>query len=360
MATPTATVFGGSGFVGRYTVGELARRGYRVRVAVRRPDRALFLKPLGDVGQITPVIANIRDDASVADAVAGADAAINLVGVLYEAGAQRFHAVHEEGAGRIARAAAAAGVERLVHVSAIGAAPDAAAAYARSKAAGEEAVRAAFPGAAIVRPSIVFGIEDDFLNRFAWIARISPALPLIGGGATRFQPVYVGDVADGIARIVADAGAAGRSYEFGGPAVYSFRELMEYLLERIGRRRLLLPVPGALAMLPARIMELAPVPPLLTRDQIRMLACDNVVGGDAPRARRSRDRTHPARRHRPRLPRPATTAAPAARRASGGPQPRHRAAVQKAKPVTPDLFRGPGPPGAKAVPVALDPGTGSG
>ena len=282
MATPTATVFGGSGFVGRYTVGEFARRGYRVRVAVRRPDRALFLKPLGDVGQITPVMANIRDDASVGDALAGAQVAVNLVGVLYEAGAQGFRAVHEEGAGRIARAATDAGVERLVHVSAIGAAPDSDAKYARSKAAGEQAVRAGFPGAAIVRPSIVFGVEDDFFNRFAWIARLAPALPLIGGGATKFQPVYVGDVAEGIARIVEDAGTAGQSYEFGGPAVLSFRELMDYMLDQIGRRRLLLPVPGALAMLPARILELSPFPPLLTRDQIRMLASDNVAGADAP------------------------------------------------------------------------------
>ena len=282
MSTPTATVFGGSGFVGRYTVGELARRGYRVRVAVRRPDRALFLKPMGDVGQITPVAANIRDDASVAAAVEGADAAINLVGVLYEAGAQRFHAVHADGAGRIARAAAAAGVERMVHVSAIGAAPDSPAAYARSKAAGEEAVRNAFPGAAVVRPSIVFGIEDDFLNRFAWIARLAPALPLIGGGNTRFQPVYVGDVAAGIARIVEDHRTAGGIYELGGPEVYSFRELMETLLRLIGRRRPLLPVPGILAMLPAGLMELSPFPPLLTRDQVRMLACDNVAAGDVP------------------------------------------------------------------------------
>ena len=282
MATPTATVFGGSGFVGRYTVGELARRGYRVRVAVRRPDRALFLKPMGDVGQVTPVAANIRDEASVASAVEGVDAAINLVGVLYESGAQRFHAVHAEGAGRIARAAAAAGVGRMVHVSAIGAAPDVAAAYARSKADGEEAVREAFPAAAIVRPSIVFGIEDDFLNRFAWIARLAPAIPLIGGGDTRFQPVYVGDVAAGIARIAEDAGTAGRTYEFGGPEVYSFRELMEVLLRYVGRRRLLLPVPGILAMLPARLMELSPFPPMLTRDQVRMLERDNVASGDAP------------------------------------------------------------------------------
>ena len=282
MATPTATVFGGSGFVGRYTVGELARRGWRVRVAVRRPDRALFLKPLGDVGQIVPVTANIRDDASVAEAVADADAAINLVGVLYEAGPQSFDEVHAEGAGRIARAATAAGVRRVVHVSAIGAAPDAAAEYAQSKAAGEAAMRREFPDSTVVRPSIVFGAEDDFLNRFAWIARLVPALPLIDGGATKFQPVYVGDVAEGIARIVEDAGTAGRSYEFGGPEVLSFRQLMEMLLAQIGRRRLLLPVPGALAMLPARIMELSPLPPLLTRDQIRMLGSDNVAAHDAP------------------------------------------------------------------------------
>lgn len=282
MSTPTATVFGGSGFVGRYTVGELARRGYRVRVAVRRPDRALFLKPLGDVGQIVPMAANIRDDASVAAAVEGADAVINLVGVLYEAGPQRFHAVHAEGAGRIARAAAAAGVERMIHVSAIGAAPDAPAAYARSKAAGEQAVREAFPDAVAVRPSIVFGIEDDFLNRFAWIARLAPAIPLIGGGGTRFQPVYVGDVAAGVLRIVEDSGISGRTYEFGGPEVFSFRALMETMLRHIGRRRLLLPVPGALAMLPAGLMELSPFPPMLTRDQIRMLGCDNVASADAP------------------------------------------------------------------------------
>lgn len=282
MATPTATVFGGSGFVGRYTVGELARRGYRVRVAVRRPDRALFLKPLGDVGQITPIAANIRDDASVAAAVEGVDTAINLVGVLYEAGPQRFQAVHAEGAGRVAKAAATAGVGRMVHVSAIGAVPDVAAEYARSKAAGEEAVREVFPAASIVRPSIVFGKEDDFLNRFAWIARLAPAIPLIGGGNTRFQPVYVGDVAAGIARIAGDAGTAGRTYEFGGPEVYSFRELMETLLRHIGRRRLLLPVPGILAMFPARLMELSPFPPMLTRDQVRMLERDNVASGDAP------------------------------------------------------------------------------
>ena len=282
MSTPTATVFGGSGFVGRYTVGELARRAYRVRVAVRRPERALFLKPMGDVGQVTPVAANIRDDASVAAAVEGADVAINLVGVLYEAGAQRFQAVHAEGAGRIARAAAAAGVERMVHVSAIGAAPDSPAAYARSKAAGEEAVREAFPDAVVVRPGIVFGIEDDFLNRFAWIARLAPAIPLIGGGATRFQPVYVGDVAAGVVRIVEDSGISGRTYEFGGPEVFSFKELMETMLRHIGRRRLLLPVPGILAMLPAGLMEFSPFPPMLTRDQIRMLECDNVASGDAP------------------------------------------------------------------------------
>ena len=282
MSTPTATVFGGSGFVGRYTVGELARRGYRVRVAVRRPDRALFLKPMGDVGQVTPMAANIRDDASVAAAVEGADAVINLVGVLYEAGPQRFQAIHAEGAGRIARAAAAAGVERLVHVSAIGAAPDSPAAYARSKAAGEEAVRGAFPAAVVVRPSIVFGIEDDFLNRFAWIARLAPAIPLIGGGNTRFQPVYVGDVASGVAHIAGDPEISRRTYEFGGPEVLSFRELMETMLRHIGRRRLLLPVPGILAMLPAGLMELSPFPPMLTRDQIRMLASDNVASADAP------------------------------------------------------------------------------
>lgn len=281
MAVEAATVFGGSGFIGRYVVRELARAGARVTVAVRHPESALFLKPMGDVGQVTPVQANVRDDGSVAAAVAGADTVINLVGVLYQRGRQRFDAVHAEGAGRIARAAAEAGAERMVQVSAIGADPQSRALFARSKAAGEAAVTVAFPGATIIRPSIVFGIEDDFYNRFAWLTRLAPVLPLIGGGRTRFQPVYVGDVAAGIMAVLRDAAAQGRVYELGGPAIYTFKEIMAYILEQTGRRRLLLPLPAAIAAIQAFFLELSPFPPLLTRDQVRMLATDNVVG-EAP------------------------------------------------------------------------------
>ncbi len=267
----TATVIGGSGFIGRYVVKGLAEAGWVVRAAVR-----LFLKPMGDVGQITPIAANLRDEASVAAAVAGADAVVNLAGILYPRGRQTFAAVHAEGAGRVARAAAAAKAGRLVHVSAIGADPGARAAYARSKAAGEQAVLAAFPSATIIRPSIVFGPEDDFFNRFARLARLFPALPLIGGGHTRFQPVYVGDVAAAIVAAIDRPGAAGRTYELGGPRLYSFRELMELLLHEIRRDRLLLPLPWSIARLQAAFLELLPVPPL-TRDQVTLLESDNIV-----------------------------------------------------------------------------------
>jgi NADH dehydrogenase len=280
MATQVVTIFGGSGFIGRYLVQRLARHGWIIRVAVRHPDRALFLKPMGAVGQITPIAANLRHEASVAAAVAGADAVVNLVGVLYERRPQSFAAVHVEGAGRVARAAHAAGARRYVHMSALGADPASPASYGRSKAAGEAAVRAAFPDAAIARPSVVFGPEDDFFNRFAGLARYSPALPLIGGGTTRFQPVYVGDVADALARLVEDSATAGKTYELGGPGTYSFRELLEYLLREIGRRRLLVPLPFALAKLQAAFLEWLPRPPL-TRDQVRLLGRDNVVSPGA-------------------------------------------------------------------------------
>ncbi len=281
MTDRSITIFGGSGFIGRYVVQQLARRGWTIRVAVRRPDQALFLKPLGDVGQITPVTANIRDDASVSVALAGADAAINLVGILHKQGRQSFGSVHVEGARRVARAARAAGLTRLVHMSALGADPQSPADYARSKAAGEAAVREAFPTATIVRPSIVFGPEDDFFNRFAGMARLLPALPLIGGGRTRFQPVYVGDVADAFDRILEAPETAGQTYELGGPTVYSFRELMEILLREIGRRRLLLPLPFWVASIQAGLLEVLPVPPL-TRDQVRLLRQDNVVDPTEP------------------------------------------------------------------------------
>ncbi len=280
MAERVVTVFGGSGFIGRHLIGRLARQGWIVRVAVRRPSRAGFLKPVGDVGQITPIRAPIQDQIAVESAVAGADAVINLVGILYERRHQTFAAVHDRGAQTVADASAAAGVGRLVQVSALGADPHSTADYARSKGAGEAAVRTACPDAVILRPSVVFGPEDGFFNRFAEMARISPVLPLIGGGKTRFQTVYVGDVADAIAKTVSDPACAGRTYELGGPHVYTFKELMELLLRQIHRRRLLVPWPFAMAELQAIFFELLPVPPL-TRDQVRMLRHDNVVAEGA-------------------------------------------------------------------------------
>ena len=281
MELQNVTVFGGSGFLGRYLVKRLAARGVRVRAAVRDPERAGFLKPMGNVGQVMPVPADVRSDAAVRRAVEGADAVVNFVGVLYERGRQTFGAIHVEGARRVAAAAAAAGASRFVHISAIGADPESGSAYARSKAAGERAVAEAFPGATIVRPSIVFGPEDSFFNRFGAMARIAPALPLIGGGETRFQPVYVGDVADAIVRILDDPETAGRTYELGGPRIYTFRELMQLVLQETGRRRLLLPLPFALAKLQAAFLQFLPHPPL-TPDQVELLKRDNVVGAGAP------------------------------------------------------------------------------
>lgn len=281
MAARVITVFGGSGFIGRHLVQRLARRGWIIRVAVRHPDSALFLKPFGDVGQITPIPASLRHEGSVRAAVAGADAVVNLVGILYERGRQRFDAIHAQGARLVAETAKAAGATRLVQMSALGADSTSPADYARSKAAGEAAAATAFPGASIVRPSVVFGPEDDFFNRFAALARISPVLPLIGGGHTRFQPVYVGDVADAMVRMLESDAARGRTYELGGPRIYSFRELMELTLQATGRRRLLVPLPFWAASLQAAFFELLPKPPL-TRDQVRLLQRDNVVTTGMP------------------------------------------------------------------------------
>jgi NADH dehydrogenase len=285
MQDRLVTVFGGSGFVGRYVVKHLAEQGARVRVAVRRPDNALFLKPMGTVGQIVPMQANLRSEPSVAVAVAGADAVVNLVAVLYERGPQSFAALHARGAAVVARQAAAAGVKHLVQVSSLSADPTSPSAYARSKAAGEAAVREAFPAATIVRPSIVFGAEDQFFNRFAALAQLSPALPLIGGGTARYQPVYVGDVAAAIVRALEEPGAAGKTYELGGPRTYTFAELLQMMLHETGRRRLLLPLPVPLANFMAFFMELgsrlAPIAPPLTRDQIALLGLDNVVAPGA-------------------------------------------------------------------------------
>ncbi len=286
MAQTLVTIFGASGFIGRHLVRCLAADGIRIRAAVRRPDRALFLTPMGDVGQVVPIQANVRDDASVRAALEGADAAVNLVGVLQKSGRQTFDAVHHLGAGRVARLAREVGVSRLVQVSAIGAETGAKAEYARSKAKGEAAVRDAFPDATIIRPSLVFGPDDDLFNRFAAMARLLPVLPIFGhgfladAGATRFQPVYVGDVADAIRRVLADPASAGKTYELGGPQVLSYREIMELVLRYTGRRRGLVPYPFRLARLHAAFIQLVPGAPI-TLDQMKLLEVDNVVSGDA-------------------------------------------------------------------------------
>ncbi|HEY5794219.1 MAG TPA: complex I NDUFA9 subunit family protein [Bosea sp. (in: a-proteobacteria)] len=282
------TVFGGSGFAGRHVVRALAKRGYRVRVAVRRPDLAGFLQPLGVVGQIHAVQANLRYPDSVAAAVKGADAVVNLVGILQEGGRQSFASVQANGARAVALASAAAGIGRVVHVSAIGAARDARSLYARSKAEGEAAVQAAVPGAVILRPSIMFGPEDGFFNRFASLARMLPVLPLVGGGETKFQPVFVGDVAEAVARAV-DGGVASGVYELGGPEVKSFRELVAYICAVTDRKPLLVSLPFPLARIQARLLEivntltlgLLPGALMLTRDQVTLLESDNVVSAAA-------------------------------------------------------------------------------
>lgn len=280
------TIFGGSGFLGRHTVAALARRGYRIRVAVRRPDLAGFLQPLGTVGQIRAIQANVRYRESVDRAVAGADAVINLVGILYEAGRQRFDAVQTFGPKAIAEAASAEGVGALVHVSAIGADENSEVGYARSKGLGEAAVLEAVPQAVIVRQSIMFGPEDNFFNRFASMARFSPFLPLIGGGKTRFQPVYVADVAEAIARAINGDARPGTTYELGGPEIVTFRQCMELMLEVTGRRRALVPIPWAVARAMGSIAGILPKP-LITHDQVRMLERDNVVSEAAERESRT-------------------------------------------------------------------------
>lgn len=274
------TVFGGSGFVGRHVVRALAKRGYRVRVAVRRPDLAFHLQPLGDIGQITAFQANLRHRWSVERAIEGADAVINLVGILFEAGRQTFPAVQEFGARAVAETCAEAGVP-LVHMSAIGADTGSDAEYARTKARAEAAVFDALGEQAIVmRPSIIFGPEDGFFNKFADLARYFPALPLIGGGEMKFQPVYVGDVAEAFARAVDGKLEGGKVYELGGPEALTFRECMEEILRITERKRLLATVPWWLARIQARVLGLLPKP-LLTLDQVALLQYDNVVSDDA-------------------------------------------------------------------------------
>jgi NADH dehydrogenase len=287
-----ATVFGGSGFIGRHVVQRLAAAGWRVRVATRDPEGAIYLRPRGDVGQVEPVYADLAKDFSVQAAVERADLVINLVGILYERGRRSFQAIHVDGAARIAAAAKAAGVAQLIHVSALGADSASPSSYARSKAEGEKAVLEAFPKAVILRPSVVFGPEDDFFNRFASLTGISPVLPVFlndgfrlkgfgidvwGSGGTKFQPVYVGDVAEALLTAI-KGGFEGKTFELAGPRVYSMKQIMELTMQASGRKRCLLPLPMLIAKLQAPFLALLPNPPL-TPDQVRLLSHDNLASG---------------------------------------------------------------------------------
>ncbi len=275
---PVVAIIGGSGFVGRYIAQAMARAGWRVRVGCRRPHEAHFVRPYGVVGQVEPVQVNIRDDASVARIAAGCRAVVNCVGILFPSGKNTFETIQAEGAGRAARAAREAGAERFVQLSAIGADPESPAAYGRSKAEGERLVAEAFPEAMILRPSVVFGTEDQFFNRFARMARLSPAIPVVGG-STRFQPVWVQDVAEAAERGITGAAAPG-IYELGGPNIYTFRELIELMLRVIRRKRLIVDIPFFAARLQGRALGLLPEPPI-TLDQVRLLERDNVVSPGA-------------------------------------------------------------------------------
>lgn len=279
-AVGIATVFGGSGFIGRYVVKRLAQRGYVVRVAVRDPEAAQFLKTMGKVGQIVPLSVSVTDEVGVSRAVQGAELVVNLTGILAESGGAHFQAIHADGAGRVARLAAAAGVSRLVHVSAIGADPASPSRYGASKAAGEQAVRQAFPGATILRPSVVFGQEDHFFNRFAGMIRMFPIMPVVAG-ATKLQPVYVGDVADAVVAALLRPDAVGGVYELGGPRTLSMRDVLDMIMKETGHHRLAIALPMCIARLQAAVLEKLPGK-LLTRDQLLMLARDNVVATGMP------------------------------------------------------------------------------
>jgi len=295
MTHRIVTVFGGSGFLGRHLIRRLVAQGITVRVAVRRMDHAIFLKPMRNVGQIAPMSVDVNDTEAVAVAVDGADTVVNLIGILFERGKRTFECLHVEGAQAIATAAKHAGVKQLIQVSAIGADENSTAKYAQTKGRGEIAVQNAFPGATIIRPSVIFGPEDDFFNRFASLSRISPVLPVIGcpfppkrnagslcsfdfygNGGTKFQPVYVGDVAEAIMTVLNDSSRQGKTYELGGPTVYSFKEIMELTLDQVKRQRILVPLPFWLAKIKAFFFEFLPTP-ILTRDQVESLKYDNVV-----------------------------------------------------------------------------------
>ncbi len=272
------TIFGGSGFVGRYTVRALAKAGYRLRVATRRPALANYLLPMGSVGQIQLQKLDTRDAAAVESAIQGAEIVINLTGALYPRG-QSFEQVHVDSAAHVARAAQNNGVRRLIHISALGAHPESDCAYARTKAEGEAALRAAYPQATILRPSAIFGPEDTFFNQFAAMARYLPVLPLPGAD-TQVQPVFVGDVAAAIAKVIDTPQSAGQIYELGGPRSYTFRALMEVMLEVIARKRLLLPLPYSIALAQATVLQFIPGSPL-TRDVVKFSQIDNVVSPGA-------------------------------------------------------------------------------
>jgi len=272
----TVTIFGGSGFVGRYVVQKFAEKGDRIRIAVRNPVAAQFLKPLGEVGQITPVQVFLSSSESLIQVMQGSDVVINLVGILYEKRSQTFEALHVEGARNIAETAFGLGIPTLLHMSALGANKNSSSRYALTKARGEEMVLKYFPEATLFRPSVIFGKEDSFLNRFAQMALLSPFLPLIGGGHTRFQPIYVGDVAECFLNASFLKDAKGNTYELGGPSIYSFKALMVYLLQTIHRTRILLPLPFSLAKMIGAITQFLPTPPL-TPDQVELLKMDTVL-----------------------------------------------------------------------------------
>lgn len=280
MRNRRTAVLGGSGFIGRYVVKRLAARGDVVPVGCRNAEEAKFLRPMGEVGQVQPLNIAIDDQALLPAFLAGNDGLVNCVGILRESGSQSFERVHHTGPALLARFAREAGIERFVHISAIGADSRSSSTYARTKAAGEQAVRDAFPTVTILRPAVVFGPEDQFFNRFAAMAMFSPVLPLIGGGETRFQPVYVGDVADAVIKCLDDSATAGRTYELGGPAIYTFRKLLEILLHEIRRQRWFIDLPFGLAEVQARLMSILPNPPL-TPDQVELLKSDNIVSPGA-------------------------------------------------------------------------------
>jgi uncharacterized protein YbjT (DUF2867 family) len=282
------TVIGGSGFVGRHVVRSLAKRGYRIRVACRRPDLAGHVQPLGTPGQIMPVQANVRYPASLRAACEGSYAVINLAAVLYNSGGQTFDALHVFGAEAAAKAAKSAGASLYIQMSALGASAETGSDYSRTRAEGEAKAKSSFPGTMILRPSIIFGPEDNFFNQFANMARFAPALPLIGGGETKFQPVFVGDIAEAVAILIDRGVADGKTYELGGPDVMSFKEILRYILTVIQRKRLLVPVPWVLSRGLAAVLGLAPKPQL-TLDQVETLKSDNVVGADAVNDKRTLD-----------------------------------------------------------------------